>query len=394
MKKFIPILISLTLFGLFLLIPARFVDKIFPFTITTNEGTNLNETTFKGTAVQNVMFKEKKFYPLFGSSELEKKDPFHPVHVFQERGLKVRPFLIGMGGSTDLIHAINIASHIGQMKDKKMAIIISPQWFTQKGIQNDNFSARFSAQQVINLFSNPHVPPYLKAQFAKRLIHFDAIKNDAALYDIVNDNMNEKLTASDSGLSWNQWLYKNSLKKNDIIKAKSMMQSSYFGQQRSMDIKSKSWPEVRQMAVEYGRRKATNNPYYIRNKYYHMIQHHQKKLSRSDEFFVNSPEFEDLELLTAALKAGGADPLFISIPANGKWYDHIHINSARRQPVYDKIDAVISRSHFKLYDMTDKEYEPYVLSDAVHIGWKGWVYIDEQMINHIEDKFNHKKRLP
>ena len=27
----------------------------------------------------------------------------------------------------------------------------------------------------------------------------------------------------------------------------------------------------------------------------------------------------------------------------------------------------------KIYDMTDKDYEKYVISDAVHIGWKGWV---------------------
>ncbi|GGA99308.1 D-alanyl-lipoteichoic acid biosynthesis protein DltD [Macrococcus hajekii] len=391
MKKFIPIIISLTLFVLFLLIPSRWVDKSFPFSVTTSEGTNLNETTFKGTAIQNVMFKEKNFYPLFGSSELEKKDPFHPVWVFRERGLKERPFLIGTGGSTDLIHAINIASHIGQMKDKKMAIIISPQWFTDKGIDDNNFSARYSPQQVINLFSNPNVPPHLKTAFAKRLSQFDAIKNDSSLNDLVQENLDEKLTASHPGLTINQWMYKNSLDKNDIIKAKSMIPHTHFGERGEINIKNKSWSEARQIAVEYGQKKATNNPYYMRNQYYNMIQSHQKKLSRPDEFFQNSPEFGDLELLLAAMTAGKADPLFISIPANGKWYDHIDIPTERRQPVYDKIHRTISNSGFKLYDLTDKEYEPYVLSDAVHIGWKGWVYIDEQMVEHIENKYQQQK---
>ena len=29
----------------------------------------------------------------------------------------------------------------------------------------------------------------------------------------------------------------------------------------------------------------------------------------------------------------------------------------------------------KVYDMSNKDYEKYVLSDVVHVGWKGWVYI-------------------
>lgn len=390
MKKFIPIIISLTLFVLFLLIPSRFVDKSFPFKTITNEGTNLNELTFKGTAIQDVMYKDKNFYPLFGSSELEKKDPFHPVHVFRERGLVVKPFLIGTGGSTDLIHAINIASHIGQMKDKKMAIIISPQWFTNHGIDDSNFSARFSPQQVINLFSNPNVPPHLKAAFAKRLSQFDAIKNDPSLNELVQTNMDEQLITSHTDLTFNQWMYKSSLDKNDIIKSKSMILRTHFSNRIEVDIKGKSWAETRKIAVEYGRSKATNNPYFMRNHYYRMIQNHHKKLSRPDEFFTDSPEFGDLELLLTALKAGKADPLFISIPANGKWYDHIGIPSEKRKPVYDKIHSTISKARFKLFDLTPKEYEPYVLSDAVHIGWKGWVYIDEQMINHIEGHYKQQ----
>lgn len=34
--------------------------------------------------------------------------------------------------------------------------------------------------------------------------------------------------------------------------------------------------------------------------------------------------------------------------------------------------------------MTDKDYEKYVISDAVHIGWKGWVYMDEQIAKHMK----------
>ena len=34
--------------------------------------------------------------------------------------------------------------------------------------------------------------------------------------------------------------------------------------------------------------------------------------------------------------------------------------------------------------MTNKDYEKYVISDAVHIGWKGWVYVDQQIAKHMK----------
>lgn len=42
--------------------------------------------------------------------------------------------------------------------------------------------------------------------------------------------------------------------------------------------------------------------------------------------------------------------------------------------------------------MTNKDYEKYVISDAVHIGWKGWVYVDQQIAKHMkgQDPKNQK----
>jgi poly-D-alanine transfer protein DltD len=75
------------------------------------------------------------------------------------------------------------------------------------------------------------------------------------------------------------------------------------------------------------------------------------------------------------MRAAGADVQYVSIPSNGVWYDHIGIDKERRQAVYKKIHSTVVDNGGKIYDMTDKDYEKYVISDAVHIGWKGWVYI-------------------
>lgn len=381
-KKFLPALISFLIFGIFILLPPEVIKKDLPFKITTSNGANLNETTFKGRTIQSVMFNDNKYYPIFGSSELEKLDPFHPMHVFKQLNVGKTPFLIGTGGSTDLIHAINIGSRIGEIKDKKFAIIISPQWFTKTGIEDNNFSARYSQLQLDYFLNNPNVPDKLKRRMSTRLLDFTMTKKDPLVRSYAYNQpkiVDEEATITDS-------LYSNLLEKNDIVKSKMMTPHNRFRKVDQVDLKGQDWYQIRETAVEYGSKQATNNPYFMRNKYWNMIQHHKKKLYRPDEFYVDSKEFEDFQLLLDVLKASKADPLIISIPANGKWYDHIGIDSKKRWKVYDKIHAMVDKEGFDFYDATNKEYEPYFLSDAVHIGWKGWAYIDEQMIRHINNK--------
>ena len=55
---------------------------------------------------------------------------------------------------------------------------------------------------------------------------------------------------------------------------------------------------------------------------------------------------------------------------NGKWYDHLGIERSTREPVYKKIHQTVVAHGGKVYDMSDKDYEKYVLSDVVHVGWK------------------------
>ena len=61
-----------------------------------------------------------------------------------------------------------------------------------------------------------------------------------------------------------------------------------------------------------------------------------------------------------------------------------------------KIHSTVVDNGGKIYDMSDKDYEKYVISDAVHIGWKGWVYVDQQIAKHMNDdkqpKVDHKDK--
>ena len=151
-----------------------------------------------------------------------------------------------------------------------------------------------------------------------------------------------------------------------------------------------NWNDLKLYASEYGAQHSRTNKFGMNDKYWHLLKQQRKRYNRNYEFNMHSKEFDDLQLLIDTLKEAKADPLFIVIPANGKWYDHIHVDKEKRETVYEKINHMIQKNDMKVYDLTDKEYEPYVITDAVHIGWKGWVYINEQMIQHINGTYDGK----
>lgn len=93
---------------------------------------------------------------------------------------------------------------------------------------------------------------------------------------------------------------------------------------------------MRNKAEEIGKDNTKSNQYHIRDPYWKLIKGNKRKVKRDYEFNVNSPEFQDLKLLVQTMNKAGADVQYVSIPSNGKWYDHIGIDSDRRQAVYKK----------------------------------------------------------
>ena len=79
----------------------------------------------------------------------------------------------------------------------------------------------------------------------------------------------------------------------------------------------------------------------------------------------------------------GANVQYVILPVNGKWYDHLGIERSTREPVYKKIHQTVVAHGGKVYDMSDKDYEKYVLSDVVHVGWKGWAHMNQHIVQHM-----------
>ena len=117
LKPFLPIIISGVIFIIFLFLPASWFTGLVTNKTLADNRISLTDQVLKGTLIQNKLFESNKYYPIYGSSELEKDDPFNPGIALNKQNASKETFLIGAGGSTDLINAVELAAYDNKRKE-------------------------------------------------------------------------------------------------------------------------------------------------------------------------------------------------------------------------------------------------------------------------------------
>ncbi|MCY8858193.1 D-alanyl-lipoteichoic acid biosynthesis protein DltD [Bacillus atrophaeus] len=378
MKKrfFGPIILAFILFVGAIAVPASWLTRFIPDKRVEESATALNPNMFQGLYLQNKMLEEQKYLPIYGSSELSRLDKFHPSNYFEVNNQGFTPYLIGKGGSQSLIHAINFAAHADQLKGKKLVFIVSPQWFTKHGSDEQHFAPNYSALQGLDLAFNDTIDPAVKKQMMKRMLHYKAVTNDAVLSELYQAML--------EGQTWKVNLlkpaaksYYSLLQKKDLYY--SMAESEGPKRHVSESVKDKPWSVLKQEADKMGEDHSRSNVFHIDDPSYRKLKHKVPKFKNRNKHrtYAKSPEFGDFELMLDILKDAGAEPMFVSIPVNGKWYDYTGFPKNGRTDYYKKVKKQIEAKGFQVADLSGHEYDPYFMKDTIHIGWKGWVYVDK-----------------
>ncbi|MCU5747034.1 D-alanyl-lipoteichoic acid biosynthesis protein DltD [Staphylococcus sp. SQ8-PEA] len=384
MKKYpaiIALVVSAIVFIGFLLTPAQWYKQHWTTSKLEKESVSLTDHVLKGTDIQSAMMRNKNFYPIYGSSELNKNDPFQPAMLLKKNNQNM--FYVGKGGSTGLLQTLALGSQYSNLKGKKMTVLISPQWFSKTGMSESNYQGRVSKLQINEIFENEDIPMTVKKRLARRLLDFKDNKDNAFLKGYVKGDT--------SGHFVNPW-QADSLQKIERIKAfKPVKRSPLSKRVAKQSRKNRALEPLEKKAIRYGKQHSKSNEYGIKDPYWKLLKKHKRYISRNHEFKLNSPEFKDLKILTELLDASGADVQYVVLPVNGKWYDHIHMPKDKRYRVYDKIDRIIKKKNPRasIYDMRSEDYTPYVMSDTVHIGWRGWVILSQHIQDHIDGTKKH-----
>lgn len=331
---------------------------------------------------------------LYGSSELAALSKFHPSQLFDGKPTGFVPYVIGRGGCQDLIQVLNFASQQEGVQNKKAVIIMSVQWFTPEGISESAFSQNFSAFQAYAMLSNSSLTPELKASIAQRLLQFSSLSKE---YPILAQMLAlQGRQDIKSRLKW--WAYwlparmeTAALELQELSRLHWYMpmlnQEAVDRNKPGMQARElPSWEELRQQAAQMGKSQTTSNSFGIVDSLY---------LKFSSDFYARlantsangklypSPEYDDLQLLLQVLKQEKIQPLFVIPPVNGVWYDYIGFPKSERQACYTRVRQMIEEQGFQVEDLSPHEYDPYFLQDIMHVGWKGWVYIDEAMDRYV-----------
>lgn len=332
---------------------------------------------------------------IFGSSELRTTEiSTHPANFFAGKRCGFQVDLIGRGSCQSLIHAIQIAASGECLQGKKVVLITSPQSYVPEGIAPDLFMANFSPQQYLALLKDETLSDGLKAAISGRVAELleeyaampGAAGTDPAVRALAQSYAKPSVlfTARNFALapyykfSGMLWDLKDKMAARPLLEAGT--DAAIKEEMRSID-----WETQEQAAVLEAEQMTSGNDFGMLDDYYTTyIGTRLERQAGKDAglSYTQSKEYGDLRLLLDVCREKGIEPLFIHVPLHGQWSDYTGFAADRRTEYYEHVRSIAQEYGVKLLDLTGFEYEPYFMCDTMHIGWKGWLAVDQALISY------------
>ncbi|EPH99523.1 DltD protein [Enterococcus faecalis 13-SD-W-01] len=382
-----PIVVAFGLLAVFFTSPYR-LDTYNPEVIK-RASASMSESVLEGDVIKNRALAEKEYVPFFGSSELSRISPLHPTPLAEKYKRGYTPFLLGAPGTQSLILSMMMGSTGEILKNKKVIVVLSPQWFGKNGLSANSFDKRSSELQIYDwLFSLKKITS-ADRYFVKRLLDYPKINTNISLKTIL-ENIEKGLTPSAESLSY-QKLQWNMLKREDEIFSNIGIENKQKIIDQSVDLLPNEYQEktLIQLANEIGKKETSNNPYGLKNSNFNGLKGHLEKLKDSDknQDYRFSPEFSDFQLILDQLAKNHSEALFIIPPVNGKWHNYTKLSHPMMQEFAKKIKYQLNSQGFNhIADFTDQADTDYFMEDAIHLGWRGWLAADQAIRPFLEDE--------
>lgn len=336
-------------------------------------------------------FNQQGDLQLYGSSELGSKVPQNPVNLYPFNDANYDISIYGVAHVQNLQHATMLGGIDSYKDNSKIAIVQSLQWFQEEnGISADEFLSAFSEVQFYQFINNRKISVENKRYFCKRILELLESKNiqvEEVFYaktyisdDVIERGLNfilkpyyllkeELLETRDKILVYKE--LKKQEEKNEII-----------------DIKKINFDEEYKKAEEQGSKLVTNNSFFAEDRYYDKyLKDIEGDLENKyiNDNILNSREFEDFEFLLSVCKDLNIKPYIILMNVNGWYYDYTGIGVEERREFYSKLEKIAKDNGFDVLNLNNKEYEKYYLSDVMHLGWKGWLNVTEEMYKYFNE---------
>ena len=316
---------------------------------------------------------------LLGSSDLRIKVEGNPINVFPNKTSDKNIVISGKPRVQSLLNAIKLGA-LDVNKDSNVAVIISLQWFMRSKVEKASFNTNFSELQYYNFLENKNISEDVKEKISNRVydLTYNYANNNATVFTALRnkDDLASKVVKPFFAFQQNFLKYK------DVFQSNNLINKVDRDNREPID---KSWDTLNIEAEEEGKKSVTNNNMYVDDKYYNNeIKPALKKLDGKYKNIdlLKSDEFKDYELFLELCKDLGVKPYIIIESTNGYFYDYAGIPKDKRHEYYNEIRKLTEKHGFDYLDLEDYEYEKYFYFDAMHLGWKGWLHVSEEMAKY------------
>jgi D-alanine transfer protein len=426
-----PLLAAFFLVGALLFSPLNRTHKytskeLDSFVISMTKGVFISET------IKRQAFSNKKYLPLMGSSELSRFDPFHPSILAKKYNRDYTPFLIGSVGTQSLTHYFYLNELGKEIANRKIVFVISPQWFeckknkqgkvVSKRIAQEAF-AEFVSMEGIYQWTKSAEPSNVQTQFlARRLLEFPSINRSSHMKELLislghgaepakylqfynnfqysftkaEDSLFEKEALSMSvGIKLFEYLFQKQISPISTVNVKQLEKKL------PADYDNK---ELDSLAYQLGKEESSQNSLWINNKFYD--RNIRAKIKEYKNFqaktsYLHGIEYNDFQLLLNLFAKNNNDVLFVVPPVNKRWAKYAGLRQSMLEEFASKIKRQLNSQGFNnVVDYVNRGVEPYFMTDAIHLGKRGWVALDQDIIKFLKSKskpgkykINNKKFL-
>ncbi|MFI3086741.1 D-alanyl-lipoteichoic acid biosynthesis protein DltD [Streptococcus sp. 2022WUSS037] len=340
----------------------------------------LSYISFKSKYKKNRALGDKnhRFVPFFGSSEWSRFDSMHPSVLADAYQREYIPYLLGQRGAASLTQYFGMQQIGAHLKNSQAIYVVSPQWFSPKGASSKAFEQYFSSDQATHFLQTSAEDDYDRYA-AKRFLE---LKSDCSLTGMFQKVASGKeLSKWDrEQLTWQAYL----LEKQDALFSRFADSGSNLGLVETEAMKlpeTFSYDRLSKVANEDGSRSTQSNDFQIDDRFYrNRLQSKIKKLKQSQTkiSYLQSPEYNDFQLVLNEFAKHQTDVLFVIPPVNERWMNYTGLNKDMYRATVAKIKYQLTSQGFNhIADLSEQGGIDYFMQDTIHIGWQGWLELDK-----------------
>jgi D-alanine transfer protein len=343
----------------------------------------------QGLAFQRAAARAMDVLPLYGSSELivppvpEKASNFFRT---APTGFQVSP--VGNGGTMSLIILQKVGALGSDLRDKRLAISLSPSWFLSPDPRRGAYEGNFSQLAASEIAFGTALDFELKRDIASRMLECPSTLEKSPLLEFALKR-----------LASGRWLdrvvfcaiWPIGKAQTALLELQDHFAARHYIQH---DIKPAprchsemlDWPKL---IAKVGGSETTDADKIKKGS---SLDEQIVPGRRDVEFLAGmnkGPGWIDLELLLRTLAKVHARPLLLSIPIAGQFYDKAGISRSAREGYYKKLRALAQRYNVVLIDFKEHDEDPaFLYRHQSHLTSKGWIFYNRAL-----DDFFHG-RIP